>query len=353
MAGRNVRADENMYKHHESTEGLSWRDPTCPPFALEGFPFFEENQNFCRLPTSIMPRQRESLQWVSWQPSGGVIRFVTDADVLAIRVSLDREEHFPRNPLAQESGFDLYLGSGTSRRFHANLSPENVQAEYTDECALPGGKQEVTLYFPLLNPVNSIEVGLPAGAVLEAPPSHARGKLCFYGSSITQGFCCSRPGLTYPAQIGRALDAELVNMGFGGNARGDLDVADAIAAIDMELFVLDYDFNSPPPELAVNHEPFFKRIRAVHKELPIIMASAPNWWNDTTLYARRLAATEATFNNARAAGDTNVYLIRGSEFWPRETALDCTVDRIHPNDRGLWYMAKRIKKEIDKAIGAP
>lgn len=327
-----------------------WHDPTRPPFSLEGFAFHKENRNYCRLPMRIMPKQREPLQWVAWQPSGGVIRFVTDAGWMAIRVHLDRTEHFPNNTLAQESGFDVYLGSGTNRRFHRNLCPDKVQTRYTADCRLPDGTQEVSLYFPLLNPVRAIHIGLPKATLVEAPPPHAMGIVCFYGSSITQGFSCSRPGLTYPAQICRAMDAELVNMGFGGNARGDLDVADAINRIPMELFVLDYDFNSPPDELAANHGPFFKRIRSAHKTLPIIIASAPTWWNDPSFFGPRLASIEATYTHAREVGDTNVFLIRGSEFWPPESAADCTLDRIHPNDRGFWYMAKRMRLMIVDSV---
>lgn len=353
MTKEAVHADENMYKHHASIKDFVWHNPTQAPFVLEGFPFFSENQNFCRLPMKIMPKQREFLQWVAWQPSGGVVRFVTDAPRFAIRVQLERGEHFPNETIAQESGFDVYLGSGTEKYFQKNLSPEKVCTTYVDECDLPDGLQEVTLYFPLLNPVHSLEIGLPDSALVQAPPAHALGTICFYGSSITQGFTISRPGLTYPAQICRILDAKLVNMGFGGNARGDMDVADAISSLDMIAFILDYDFNSEPEELAEKHEPFFKRFREKHPTTPVIMASAPDWWSDPNFFGRRLAIIEKTYDNALAAGDSAVYLIRGKEFWPQRFHTDCTTDRIHPNDWGCSFMKDRFLEKITKALHLP
>jgi lysophospholipase L1-like esterase len=331
--------------------GMVWHDPTSAPFSLEGFPFYEQNRNYCRLPMEIMPTLREKLQWVVWQPSGGVIRFMTDATRLALNVTLGRGEHSRQGTIVQESGFDVYVGSGTSRQFRASLAPHVVCTTYVDEIKLPGDTlKEVAIYFPLLNPVHEVLVGLAPDAVVNAPPPHARGAICFYGSSITQGFACSRPGLTYPAQICRALDAELINLGFGGNARGDSAVADAIASLSLDAFVLDYDHNSGPAELEANHEPFFKRIRAVQPTLPIVMASSPNIWNDTAFFGRRYATVEQTYRNALDAGDSAVYLVPGHEFWPRESYTEYSVDRTHPNDLGFKAMADRILRELKIAL---
>jgi hypothetical protein len=340
-------ANKSAAAKPEPGEGMVWHNPSSAPFSLEGFPFYSGNKNFCRLPMDVMPRLRERLQWVAWQPSGGVIRFVTDAPKLAIKVALGRGEHSRQGTIVQESGFDVYLGSGTTRRFHRSLAPQTVCTAYVDECRLPKeGAHEVSLYFPLLNPVLTVEVGLPPGATLEAPAAHARGVVCFYGSSITQGFACSRPGLTYPAQVCRALDAELVNLGFGGNARGDLDVADVIASLRMDAFVLDYDHNSNPTELAKNHEPFFKRIRAAQPKLPVVVVSSPNIWNAAEFFGGKFKTIEKTYQNALTAGDSAVSLVPGREFWPQDSYTEYSVDRTHPNDLGFKCMADRILKEL-------
>src|SRR5256885_13140974 len=46
----------------------------------------------------------------------------------------------------------------------------------------------------------------------------------FYGTSITQGGCASRPGMVHTAILGRRFDVPVVNLGFSGN--GTLDPPD-------------------------------------------------------------------------------------------------------------------------------
>ncbi|MEF9932226.1 MAG: SGNH/GDSL hydrolase family protein, partial [Bacteroidales bacterium] len=55
--------------------------------------------------------------------------------------------------------------------------------------------------------------------------------IVFYGTSVTQGGCASRPGMAYPAIIERKLNRETINLGFSGNGRMDKVMADKIATI--------------------------------------------------------------------------------------------------------------------------
>jgi hypothetical protein len=47
----------------------------------------------------------------------------------------------------------------------------------------------------------------------------------FYGTSITQGSCTSRPGMSYQAILGRQLNLNHINLGFSGNGKGEAAVA--------------------------------------------------------------------------------------------------------------------------------
>lgn len=66
------------------------------------------------------------------------------------------------------------------------------------------GKTEYALYFPLFHAVKSMEIGISEGSAIEkAPPRTQNIKpVVFYGSSITEGGCGSRPGMAYPAILG-------------------------------------------------------------------------------------------------------------------------------------------------------
>ncbi|WP_343222827.1 SGNH/GDSL hydrolase family protein [Paenibacillus agaridevorans] len=65
-----------------------------------------------------------------------------------------------------------------------------------------------------------------------------------YGSSITQGGCASRPGMAYPAQLGRSVNLKILNLGFSGNGKGEPEVARVIAGIERPAaLLLDYEAN--------------------------------------------------------------------------------------------------------------
>lgn len=354
MADARIQGDPNMYTQGESVDGMEFVGVGHPAVRLEGFPWYGENGNFFRLPERIRAGLRERLAWVAAQPAGGVLRLRTDSRRLALRARLDRDESFRNQPRNLESGFDVYVGAGRQARFLHCVCPDERSVDYL--VALPGelpeGMNDVSIYTPILNPVLEVKAGVDAGAALEAPRPHpAPGPICFYGSSITQGFCASRPGLAYPAIVCRELGAEMINLGFGGNAKGDLDVARAIAELDMACFVMDYDHNCEGPEhLAETHEPFFRVIREARPDLPVVFVTSPNIPKAPEFFGRRADVIRRTYDNAREAGDERVWFVHGSSLFP-ENWQDCTVDRLHPNDLGFHYMAQGILPAVRAALG--
>ena len=191
----------------------------------------------------------------------------------------------------------------------------------------------------------------PLAHKVEAP-------ILFYGSSITQGGCASRPGNTYSSMLCRAVDAEQINLGFSGSGRGEEAIAEAIAGLELSAFIMDYDHNALSAEhLRATHGPFFHIIRAAQPELPVIMMSAcdirPSVARDpeSELPLRR-DIIRRTFLRAVGGGDRNVYFIDGESLFGREMHDACTVDGCHPNDLGFFRMYKRILPTLIKALNA-
>ena len=124
-------------------------------------------------------------------------------------------------------------------------------------------EREITINFPLFTEVCELYIGLQKGCKLEPASEYTHQKpVVYYGSSITNGGCASRPGNTYQAVISRMLDCDFVNLGFNGNAKGEQEIADYIKGLDMSVFVYDYDHNAPTPEhLLDTHEKMFKAIK--------------------------------------------------------------------------------------------
>ena len=112
---------------------------------------------------------------------------------------------------------------------------------------------------------------------------------------------------------------------------------------------MDYDHNSPSAEhLQQTHEPFFKRIREHDSELPVVLLTRPNFdYGDAPI---RREIIRKTYQNAVEKNDKNVYFIDGEMLFGTDNRDACTADTIHPNDLGMYRMAKCICPVIQKIL---
>lgn len=115
----------------------------------------------------------------------------------------------------------------------------------------------------------------------------------------------------------------------------------------MSLFVYDYDHNAPTLEHLENtHQRMFKIIRQKNPDLPIIMMPRPKC-NANPGEDSRTDVIFKTYNNAKEAGDKNVYFISGKELCGL-CLEEGTVDLCHPTDAGFLSMAKAVCDCIEK-----
>ena len=212
--------------------------------------------------------------------------------------------------------------------------------------------RDITLYFPLYNGVQQLLIGLESDAMLKKPiRSYAPiAPIVYYGSSITQGGCASRPGNAYQSMILRRNHIDYINLGFSGSAKGEIAMADYIAALSMSALVYDYDHNAPDEShLRQTHEAFFLRFRKKQPDTPVIMMSKPDFWPGRKDEMRR-SIIQTTYQNAVDRGDRHVYMIDGETFFPGELRDLCMVDGCHPNDLGFYQMANRIERVLNEAL---
>ena len=212
------------------------------------------------------------------------------------------------------------------------------------------GERAYTLNFPVCSEVSELYIGIKQGCRIGNAPEYALKKpIVFYGSSVTQGACASRPGNTYENILSRALDCDYVNLGFWGNAKGEAAMAEYIAGLEMSAFVYDYDYNADSAEhLQATHERMFQIIRKRNPDLPIVILSAPKYYLDGELQKRR-SIIEQTYRNALGAGDRKVRFIAGDEMLKavKDVAL---ADNIHPGDAGFVEMAKHIGQALKELL---
>ena len=312
------------------------------PFKVYGI--FKENGKYRRMDENVAKTVSDGVYELHTNTAGGRIRFVTDSSYIAISVKMKFGYKSQRMPLTGSKGFDLYADNHYVNTFQPPVEFENG---YESICNFPEKKQrEITINFPLYSDVEDLYIGLQNDATLiEAKPYKNTKPIVYYGSSVTQGGCASRPGMSYQAIISREFDYDYINLGFSGNGRAEDEIAEYISNLDMSVFVYDYDYNAPTPEyLEETHEKMFKTIRNAQPDLPIIMMTSPKFYiNDVVLKRRSIIRT--TYNNAVSAGDKNVYLIEGDAL----TELckgEGTVDGIHPTDFGFASMANAVSKVL-------
>lgn len=320
------------------------------PIRLEGFPFVRQDGRPCRLPADAAERCESNLINYAFQGAGEEIRFRTDSPYFGIRAVF--AEVNTGNYRRCSTGFDAYVHSGEEIRFIGNqvLPPGQTAMDAVWKFGLPrdGSMYDVTLLFPCLSAVGEMQVGLKPGSRLEAPTPHKRkGKLVFYGSSITHCGAASRPGLLYSALIGRMLDIETVNLGFAGRCKGDLPIAEVAASLKPEAFVIEFDHNAPNPEfLADRHEKFFRYFRSLCPETPVLLLSKPDFFSWREDDPARRDVIIRTWQNAIADGDRNVDFLDGETLFAGPLRYECTDDNCHQNNLGEALMAERVADRL-------
>ena len=309
------------------------------PFSIHGVT--HDGEGFCRLPKKLAESVNPSIAALSRHTAGGRVRFRTDSPFVALHLvspSLGRMSHFAATGSA---GLDLYA-DGVYKK---TVIPPPDKTSYSGIIELGERKmRDIEINFPLYSRVTDIEIGLLPDAAVEAPkPYRYATPAVFYGSSITQGGCASRPGTCYQGHISRYFDLDYINLGFSGNAKGEIALAEYIASLPVSVFFMDYDNNPPTVQhLRETHEPFFLAVRKAHPDIPVIMMSRPKPFSmlcDWEIERREVIRT--TYENARSRGDKNVYFIDGETL----TALSGTegmVDGCHPTDLGFFSEARAL-----------
>lgn len=332
-------------------KGLRFYDAESEPFSIHGI--FREGDYFRRLPESVAKSVSDGVYYLHTNTAGGRVRFKTNSSFVAINVDMQSDGIPPHMAFSGYGGFDMYEKKDCKQAYLGTfLHPTNNLSGYEGLIDLFSSElREITINFPLYSNVKKLYIGLDENAVLLPADDYKVTKpVVYYGSSITQGGCASKPGSSYQSILSSRLDCDYINLGFSGSAKGEPEMFDYINTLDMSAFVLDYDHNAPTVEhLEKTHENFFKAIRSKNPDLPIIILSRPQYSICDTSDPR-LNIINTTYQNAIASGDKNVYLLNGRQLMYL-VGDNGTVDNCHPTDSGFLSMANAIEPVLKKALG--
>lgn len=331
------------------------------PFKIYGLYHPWESGVFKRIPLEVGEKTSEIVRLLCTNTAGARVRFKTDSPYIAVgAVYPPMEIPTPRSTALSSVGaycFDLYADN----EFCDVLLPNNIEKNGSIvNFAIPSGKYEciydfgqsklrdITINFSSFVNITDVYIGLKENAVVETSNDYSNEKpIVFYGSSITNGACASRPGNTYENILSRRLNVDYLNLGFAAGAKAEKEIIDYISGLDMSVFVFDYDHNAPSPEfLEETHYPALERFRKSQPNTPIIMLSRPNRNGGIKDTNDRLNMVRKSYEKLLSYGDKNVYFINGQDIYNSFDSEVFTIDGVHPTDFGFYCMADAIEKVL-------
>ena len=325
------------------TEGdTAWYDAT--QWEPEGRGWSDTLRYFDRLPAKAEKTVRQPVWWLSRDSSGMLVRFATDANQIDVHYKLHKGNlsmhHMPSTGV---SGVDLYVKHDGQWRWLGVSRPASQDVKVNLVKDIPSGRREYMLYLPLYNGVDSLEIGVPKTASFEPIAPQKKKPIVYYGTSIAQGGCASRPGMAHTSIISRKLDNPVINLGFSGNGTMDASIGELMGELDAAVYVIDCLPNMDPKGTAAKTEPLIKQLREARPEVPIVMVEDPTYshaflvkhFHDTVAGDR--AAFKKAYEKMQAEGVKGLYYVEGEQLFGSDG--EATVDGVHPTDLGMQRQA--------------
>ncbi|WP_188747238.1 SGNH/GDSL hydrolase family protein [Parapedobacter defluvii] len=305
---------------------------------------------FHRIDTAVFPGIPPAVKHLLTHSAGLALSFETNSTQLVVKWCTN-----PRGPgdnltaIVQE-GMDLYIKRNGQWQYAGVARPTTHDCnEFAVVQNMAAGNKECLLYLPLYDETYSVQIGVERGAKLISKPNPFKRNILVYGSSIVQGASASRPGLAYPARLSRETGYNFINLGVSGSAKMEAEVAEMIATMPMDAFILDCVPNSSPEQVTERTAHLVRTIRAQHPLAPIIAIQSiiREGGNFDELRADQTTAQNGNFLREirqLQSGDEGLYLITAEDLLGDDH--EGTTDGTHPNDLGFDRMLQKIRPAV-------
>lgn len=300
-----------------------------------------------RLPDSLQNISRKPLWDLARNSAGLAVRFRSNSTCIAAKWEV--LNNFSMNHMTPTGikGLDLYCLQDGKWIFAGSGRPQGKVNTATLVKNMLPEEREYLLYLSLYDGVTSLAVGVDSLSEINQPavdlPKREK-PVVFYGTSILQGGCASRPGMAHTNILERKLNRECINLGFSGNALLDLEIAEVIAGVDASIFVLDFLPNATVEQMNERAEKFYSVIREKHPDTPILFIEDPIFTHSPfdTRIAKEIKDKNETINAIFQAlknrGEKNIYFLSSKDIIGHDG--EATVDGIHFTDLGFMRYAE-------------
>ena len=312
-------------------------------------PSLSRKYPYQRIPDHYKKTLRKEL-WDFSQDSAGVsITFQTNSSKILFKwkVKIDFKMNHMTNTAIK--GLDLYEFKHNNWIYASTGIPNNKK----NEQVLFQNKNDIMrkfrLHLPLYDIITDLKIGIDSKSDFINSKTDSK-IIVFYGTSITQGGCASRPGLAHTNIISRNTNYNCINFGFDGNGHLETSVGLILSKTKANFYMIDCLPNVDMKLIKTNVIPLIESIRSSNQSMdkPIIFVEQPDAHDnyiEENIIEKNMALKHQVLN-AKKAGHKNIFTIdcRGSLGQDNEA----TVDGIHYNDIGYKRFAKHLIKELRK-----
>ena len=305
-----------------------------------------------RIPNNLRVTLNESARSAALCAAGCEIRFRFLGN--SVKVVLKSEEKEP-GAIAEvfQGNFHISQHSISSVATEICLSvPENIEVLHrlSRKKNLPFDAKLVRIILPFWPSVRLIEIS--GNVTLPDNNLVPEKKYLAYGSSITHGAWAIRPTGTYAMRTAQLLGTDLINLGFGGGAHCEKQMADYIAERkDWDLASLELGINMikifEAKEFKSRVEYFIKRIAQSHPDKWIFCVDLFTFLADLGVHPKKQNEfREIVRNTVSGLNMPKLIHIDGREILRRTTGL--TSDLVHPSPEGMEEIALNLSKYMSK-----
>ena len=324
-------------------------------FLIEGTSIVDslKESPYDRLPVSYKSIVREPVWDLSKNSAGLSIRFNTNSTL--IRVKWEVLNDISMNHMTETGikGVDLYFNNSGFWQYVGSGRPyEKIKNNQLIIEKMKSEMREYNLYLPLYDGIESLEIGIDSLSIITKPRKSTDKPIVFYGTSITQGGCASRPGMAHTNIISRKLGIECINYGFSGNGRMEAEIATLIANIDANFYVIECMANVSKDQIKENTIPLVNIIRSKHPKTPILFVENVMFESG---YLNQSVYNELLLEDKELKHQLNIMIHNGDQnlfYIETDGAIgndhEGTVDGVHFTDLGFLryadYLIRNFKK---------
>ena len=324
-------------------------------FRLEGtvIPDSLKENRYDRLPFSYKNIVRDSLWELSKASAGMSIRFFSNSKSISVKWTLLND--FKMNHMAETGikGVDLYFKNKNNWQYLNTGRPEGIKNESSLIDNMSTEMREFKIFLPLYDGISNIEVGIDSKSIIEKPVRNGNKPIIFYGTSITQGGCASRPGMAHTNIISRKLNIDCINFGFSGNGRMEQSIAKLISDLDPLFYVIECMPNMINTENVTNKTiPLVNTIRDKNPETPIILVE--NFISEPSVLDKKgkewiekmNRALKDEYEKMIENGYNNLFYVNSKNATGNDH--EATVDGVHFTDLGFLRYADFLIDRFDE-----